>query len=202
MRIIGLTGGIACGKSNVSSVLRSLGAWIIDGDEISRELSAPDGMALPKIRSAFGDEVFLPDGTLNRKALGSLVFSDRAARECLDSIMQPLIKERIINGITEAKKAGCPVCILDMPLLYEKGLDSLCDRVWCVSLPEHLQLSRLMERDGLSREEALSRMRSQMSASEKAARAEVVIDTSGPIDYTQSMIPPLYRQELLLDQTS
>jgi len=196
MRIIGLTGGIACGKSNISQTLAELGAVIIDGDLLSRELTAPDGAALPDIRKAFGDGVFLPDGTLNRRALGAVIFGDDKARQTLDSIMQPLLWQLIERRIEEARAANAPMCVLDMPLLYEAGLDRLCERVWCAWIPRETQLARLIARDGFSREEAEARLRSQMPADEKASRADVVIDTSGSIGYTKSMIPDYYAAEL------
>ncbi len=195
MLVLGLTGGIACGKSTISLTLRALGAVIIDGDVLSRELTAKDGAALPAIRQAFGDGVFHPDGTLNRRALGALVFSDDEARDQLDGIMQPMLRELILQGITSARNAGAAVCVLDMPLLYEKNLDSLCDRIWCAYIPRETQLERLMARDGFTREEAEARLRSQLPADEKAARADVVIDTSGLIQYTKESVISLYAKE-------
>ena len=195
MRIIGLTGGIACGKSTISLTLRELGAMIVDGDVLSRELTCPGGRALPAIRQAFGDDVFQPDGTLNRRALGDIVFRDASARALLDGIMQPLLLEMIQEAIADARKQGARICVLDMPLLYEKGLDALCDRVWCAWLPRETQLQRLMERDGFSREEAEARVNSQLPVDEKAARADIIIDTSGTIQYTKSCIIELYARE-------
>ncbi len=196
MLTLGLTGGIACGKSTISLTLQELGAVIIDGDVLSRELTAPGGAALPALREAFGPEAFHPDGTLNRRALGALVFADDRARETLDGIMQPLLRGMILQGIQEARSSGASVCVLDMPLLYEKGLEGLCDRVWCACIPRETQLSRLMERDGFTREEALARLRSQLPAEEKAARADVVIDTSGTIQYTKGCVIALYAKEV------
>lgn len=198
MRIIGLTGGIACGKSNVSDALRELGAAVIDGDVLSRELTAPGGAALPAIRQTFGGAVLHPDGTLNRRALGDVVFSDSAARRTLDALMQPLLRALILRRVEDARVSGAALCVLDMPLLYEAGLDALCDRVWCVYVPEETQLRRLMARDGFTREQALARIRSQMPAREKADRAQVIIDTGGDIDYTRAKVPALYAQELAL----
>lgn len=198
MRVIGLTGGIACGKSNVSETLRDLGAVIIDGDVLSRELTAPGGEALPAIRARFGDGVFHEDGTLNRRRLGAVIFGNDEARLALDHIMQPLLWALIRRRMEEARAAGSAICVLDMPLLYEAGLDALCDTVWCVYIPEETQIERLMARDGFTREEALSRLRSQMPAKEKAEKAQVVIDTSGSISYTKAMLPELYARELRL----
>lgn len=196
MQIIGLTGGIACGKSTISLTLRELGAVIIDGDLLSRELTQPAGAALPAIRQHFGEGVFHPDGTLNRRALGDCIFRDDAARAALDGVMQPLLLACIRRDMEAARTAGAQVCVLDMPLLYEKGLDALCDRVWCAWLPRETQLQRLMARDGFTREEAEIRIASQMSSDEKAARADVVIDTSGSIQYTKDGILSLYAREI------
>ena len=196
MLILGLTGGIACGKSTISLTLRELGAVIVDGDALSRELTAPMGTALPAIRSRFGNDVFLADGTLDRRALGSIVFRSDEARAALDDIMQPLLLDMIRQRISEARAGGAAVCVLDMPLLYEKGLDRLCDRVWCAWLPHETQLSRLMARDGFTREEAQSRIDSQLPTDEKAAHADVVVDTSGPIQYTKDCILDLYATEV------
>lgn len=196
MLVLGLTGGIACGKSTISLTLAELGAIIVDGDVLSRELTAEGGCALPAIRSAFGDGVFHPDGTLDRRALGAVVFADKAALATLDGIMQPLLREMIVERITKARQSGASVCVLDMPLLYEKELDGLCDRVWCAYIPRETQLERLMARDGFTREEAEARLRSQLPAEEKAARADVVIDTSGPIQYTKESVISLFRQEV------
>lgn len=198
MRTVGLTGSIACGKSNVSAVLRELGAAVVDGDLLSRELTAPGGPALPAIREAFGGGVFLSDGTLNRRALGDVVFASDAARKRLDGLMQPLLRSLILRRMEEARAGGAKICVLDMPLLFEAGLDALCDTVWCVHLPREEQLRRLMARDRLTLSQAESRLRSQLSSDEKAARAQVVIDTSGSIDDTRAMIPALYARELAL----
>lgn len=192
MLVLGLTGGIACGKSNISQTLQELGAVIVDGDVLSRELTANGGAALMDIRAAFGDSVFHPDGTLNRRALGSIVFQDDQARDTLDNIMQPLLLTLILRDIEDARNAGASVCVLDMPLLYEKDIDRLCDQVWCAYVPREVQLSRLMARDGFTLEEAEARLRSQLPADEKAARADVVIDTSGPMDYTKEYVISLY----------
>ena len=125
-----------------------------------------------------------------------MVFADTAALATLDGIMQPLLREMIVERITKARQSGASVCVLDMPLLYEKELDGLCDRVWCAYIPRKTQLERLMARDGFTREEAEARLRSQLPAEEKAARADVVIDTSGPIQYTKEGVISLFRQEV------
>lgn len=196
MRVIGLTGGIACGKSTISAALRDMGAIIIDGDVLSRELTAPGGSALPAIREHFGDGVFFPDGTLDRRQLGAIIFGSDEERLCLDGIMQPMLRRMILEGIEQARLSGADLCVLDMPLLYEAGLETLCDRVWCAWVPRETQLARLMARDGFTLEEAEARLRSQLPADEKAARADVVIDTGDTIQHTADRLPALLREEL------
>ena len=195
MRILGLTGGIACGKSTIAEALRSLGAAIVDGDAISRGLTAPDGEALPGIRRLFGDGVFREDGTLNRGALGAIVFGDEKAMAEYNAMIQPMIMRKIDEAVEAARAAGSEVCVMDMPLLYEVGLDRRCDRVWCAYVPEEVQVRRLLERDGLGREAALQRIRSQLPTEEKAARADVVIDTDRPMEETAAMVRELYDRE-------
>ena len=132
MRIIGLTGGIACGKSTISLTLKSLGATIIDGDQLSRALTQPGGLALPAIRAEFGSEVFHADSTLDRRALGSLIFASDERRHALDDLMQPLLREMIEREILRAKEGGAKICVLDMPLLgdaWEMDIDSYTGRI-------------------------------------------------------------------------
>ncbi|MBO4471126.1 MAG: dephospho-CoA kinase [Clostridia bacterium] len=202
MRIIGITGSIACGKTTVSRELIRQGFPVIDGDVIARELTSSRGPAVESIRSAFGDRFISPDGSLNRRLMGSLVFSDPAARERLDQVMAPFLHRSIMDRIEEARVSGSPLCFLDMPLLYEKGYDRFCDTVWCVWLPEDMQLQRLMKRDGFSREEALSRMRAVMSSDQKADLSPVVIDNSGSVEDTLSRVSGLLETELSRTRSS
>ena len=184
MRLIGITGSIACGKSTVSRELLRMGYPVIDGDLLSRELTGPGGIAMEDIRVAFGDRFLLPNGSLNRSEMSRLVFSEPLARDRLDLVMAPHLKALTFKRIEEARSSGSVLCFLDFPLLYEKGYDQYCDSVWCIWLPEDLQLHRLIERDGYSRDEAMSRIQAVMSSDEKANRSAVVIDNSGPVEDT------------------
>ena len=196
MRVIGLTGGIACGKSTVSSWLKGQpDCRVIDGDLLSRNLTAVNGAARPALREAFWDAFFLSDGSLNRHRLGSLVFSSAAAREKLDAVMAPFLEEATAEAVQAARAAGVSLCFLDYPLLFEKGYDRLCDSVWCVFLPRALQLQRLMERDHLTEAEALARMDAVLSSEKKAERSNVVIDNSGTVEFTLSLLPVLLEEE-------
>ena len=196
MRIIGLTGSIACGKSTVSKELIRQGFPVIDGDLLARELTAPGGAAVNDIRSAFGDRYILPDGSMDRQAMGKLVFSDPLARNRLDHVMAPYLRDATVERIEQCRAQGAKLCFLDMPLLFEKGYDRYCDAVWCVWLPEDIQLQRLMERDGYTREESLSRMRAVMSSDEKANRSSVIIDNSGTREETLRFVDELLQREI------
>lgn len=198
MRVLGLTGSVGSGKSHVSDYLSSLGARIVDGDKISHALTAPGGSALPDIRRVFGDSVFHSDGTLNRKALAGIVFSSDDMRSQLNAVIQPMILDEIHAQMEKARTDQCPVCVLDMPLLFEEHLDTLCDSIWCVYLPQELQIRRIMERDGCSASDALARIHAQMDAREKANRSHVVIDTSGTFEETDAQVLPCYQRELRL----
>ena len=167
MYTIAVTGGIACGKSTVASILRELGATVIDADQIAKSFTEPGGQAAPMILEAFG--------TLDRKALASIVFSDQKSRERLNAIVHPLVQqemERLLAGLQT------PVAVAEIPLLYESGMEDIADEVWAVYADEETQIRRLARRNGLSREEALSRIHSQLPAEEKAKRADHVIDNS------------------------
>ena len=193
--VIGLTGGIACGKSNISDRLSSLGVPVIDAGRISRALTAPGGAALPGIRAAFG-EGFFPGGVLDRRALGALVFSDPEALNRLNGLTHPLILDEIGKQLDALNALGEPVCVLEAPLLFEAGLDRLCDTVWCAWIPEELQIQRLMERDGLTREEARRRIASQMPAAEKKRRSGLVINTGGSREESAALAEQAYRDLL------
>ena len=194
MIILGLTGGIACGKTTVADTLRNLGAAVVDGDAISHAMTAPGGPALPAIRESFGDDMFDSEGRLIRSRLAGVVFSDPAALETLNSVMQPMIREEILRQIRWNSEKSFPVCVLDMPLLFEEHLDRLCDLVWCVYLDRETQIRRLTERDGCTRDQALSRIASQMSTEEKAARSQLVISTQGTMEETRRLTEDAYHQ--------
>ena len=183
---IGLTGSIACGKSTVSKFLCEQGYTVVDADAISHRLTAPGGDALPAIREAFGDAVFCGDA-LDRRALGALVFADSSKRQALNAILHPMILERIYSEL-DAGDAPDTLIFGDIPLLYECHMEEHFDRIWVVSAQEETQLDRLMQRDGLTKEEALSRIRSQMPLEEKRRRADAVIHTDGPILQTQRQV--------------
>ena len=190
--IIGLTGGIATGKSQSSKIFKELGCYIIDADKLSRTLTAKDSKCLKDIVGTFGTDVLKDDGTLNRKKLGSIVFNDKQAKMELERIIHPHIIRKTNEKIT--KKYSSTDIIVDAPLLFEVGLDRVCDTVIVVYAKYHLQLSRLMKRDNLSKEEAIKRIALQMPIEDKMKLADITIDNSGTLAELKKNVKFVYKQ--------
>ena len=181
MKIVGLTGGISSGKSTVSSYLKQLKIPVIDADEVARKVVEPNSQGARKIRKTFSSDVFEEDGSLNRQKLGALIFSNAENRQKLDDLLQPLIKITILNEIEEYRQKGENMIVLDLPLLFEKQYEELCEEIIVVYIPKELQLERLMRRNQYTKQEALSRIDSQLSIEEKRKRATVLLDNQGTI---------------------
>lgn len=196
MKIIGLTGGIACGKSTVSAYLKQKGAYIIDGDAIAWQLSEPNKPIWQAYVHHFGNEILNEDNSLNRRLIGQKVFSDELERKWMNETMHPLIKAAILEEIDNCKNRKEAVVILDIPLLYEANWDKFADEVWVVKIPRTLQIERIKDRDGLSKQEAIARIDSQMSVEEKAKRADVVIDSSNAPDITLKIVDKIWSERL------
>jgi dephospho-CoA kinase len=190
MVVIGLTGGIGTGKSAVARMLAELGAAVIDSDVLAREVVAPGQPALAEIAAAFGPEVLAPDGSLDRRALGRIVFSDAAARRRLEAITHPRIRAESARRVEAAEAAGYKVCVCDVPLLYEVGYDllGLYDEIWVVTAPEEVQLARIRARDRLDEDAARARLRAQWPLALKAQRADRVIDNGGDLAATRRQV--------------
>lgn len=185
MRVIGLTGGIASGKSTVSYILKSLGAVIIDADKVARKVVEPGQPAWQDIVKEFGQQVLNEDMTINREVLGKLVFSDQSLLAKLNRITHPRVIECFREELARmARENPEAVVVLDVPLLFESGMYRLADEIWVVWANEKVQLERLMEREGFTPEEAWQRIRAQMPLEEKARRADRVINNSGTLDET------------------
>lgn len=193
MRVVGLTGGIACGKSTVSGMLRRLGVAVVDADRIAREVVAPGSAALEAILREFGPEVRRPDGTLDRARLGQLVFGDPVARARLDALVHPAIRARSAEALLELARAGARVAVYDAALILENGLAGTLDGLVVVAVPEPVQVERLMARDGLDRAAALARVRAQMPLAEKIAAADWVVDNSGTIEETELRVAGVWQ---------
>jgi len=178
VRLVGLTGGIATGKSTFAAALRALGVPVLDADLLARQVVAPGTPALAGIVGAFGPGVVGPDGALDRKALGALVFADPAARRRLEAITHPAIRAAMAAETARLAAAGHDLAFYDTPLLFEVGLDQAMALTVVVFAPPEAQVARLMARDGFSRAEAEARLAAQLPVAEKAARADVVIDNA------------------------
>lgn len=194
MRVIGLTGGIASGKSTVTGMLRDMGARVADTDAIAREVVAPGRPAWEDIVAWLGRDILLADGAIDRRKLGELVFADSSARARLEAITHPRIAAAVKAAVAAAAAEGLPAVVLDVPLLYEAGWDKDVDEVWVVYVDEATQLSRLLARDDLTPDEARARMAAQMSLAEKARRADVVIDNGGDLAKTREQTAAAWRR--------
>ena len=194
---IGLTGGIASGKSTVSEAFARLGAKVLDADEVAREVVLPGKPAWTKLRHTFGSEFFHPDGRLNRSKLRRLVFADPEQRSRLNAIVHPEVMSEIDFRFEQlTSSAEHAVVLVDVPLLLEVEAADRFDRVVVVYVNETVQLGRLMERDGLSAEEASQALSTQIPLRDKVKQADFVIDNSGTLEETQAQVEKVW-QELL-----
>jgi len=193
---IGLTGGIATGKSTVAKLLTERGAILIDLDKIAREVVEPGQPALLAIAERFGQAMLQPDGTLDRKKLGAVVFSDPAERKALEAITHPAIRAVMKERMAQYE-ADDPdrLVVVDVPLLYESKLEGYFEQVMVVYVPRETQMRRLIERDGLTPEEAEMRLGAQMDIEEKKRRADVLIDNSGTPEETDKQIGRFWREK-------
>ena len=195
MKVIGLTGNIACGKSAVARMFEELGARVIDADRIARLVVDPGEPAWKEIVKTFGKEILNQDGTINRGRLGEIVFNDKEKRETLNGITHPRIIERIKELIEEAGRENVEVVIVEAALIVEKGgMKPLINDLIVVTADEKAQIRRLMGRDRFSREAALSRIRSQIPLSEKVGLATYVIDNSGTLEETRRQVEEVWKR--------
>ncbi|MCJ0433590.1 dephospho-CoA kinase, partial [Clostridioides difficile] len=185
MLILGLTGGIGCGKSSLSNIFRNLNIPIVDADIISRKIFE-DKLLLEKVFVHFGQSIKNDDGTLNRKALGKIVFSDEEKLKELNNLTHPRIREKIISEIEKLRKKGENIVVLDAAILVESGFLDMVDKLLVVTCKQEVQISRIQKRDNCSEQEALSRINSQMSQEEKSKYGDYIIDNSGTITELES----------------
>ncbi len=194
MITVGLTGGIATGKSTVARILREAGAHVIDADRIAREVVGRGRPAWRDIVEHFGKEVLRPNGEIDRARLGDIIFNDPEQQAALNRIVHPRVFADIeAQRARIAETAPHAVVVLDIPLLFEAGNHRDLAEVIVVYAPEPVQLARLMQRDGLSRRDALARIHSQMPIEEKKKRATRVIDNSGDLADTRRQALAVYR---------
>ena len=196
-RVVGLTGGIGSGKSSVASLLRALGALLIDADAIVHELQGPGSPLLGEMVREFGPGILDANGALARETLGQIVFADAEKRARLGAIVHPRVGVEMARRLEAARARGVPLVVLDVPLLLEgrAGASGLpYEAVIVVWAPESVQLERQMRRDGRDRDESLRRIRAQMPLDEKRRLADHVIDNSGSLEDTERQVRALYRQ--------
>lgn len=194
---IGLTGGVAAGKSTVAACLAKLGAEVVDADQIARALTAPQGAALPAVIQAFGSDVIAADGGLDRMAMRLRIFADADARRRLEAILHPLILKRVRSLLARSR---APYVVLVVPLLVEVWSDyrDLIDRVLLVDCDEALQISRVMQRDGISEALARNMLAAQASRQVRLALADDVLDNGKDLDALASRVRDLHDRYLKL----
>ncbi|MBL6007713.1 dephospho-CoA kinase [Bacillus halotolerans] len=186
--VIGLTGGIASGKSTVANMLIDKGITVIDADIIAKQAVEKGMPAYRQIIDEFGEDILLENGDIDRRKLGALVFTNEQKRLALNSIVHPAVREEMLKRRDESIANQETFVVLDIPLLFESKLESLVDKIIVVSVTKELQLERLTKRNQLTEEEALSRIRSQIPLEEKVSRADNVIDNSGTLEETKQQL--------------
>jgi len=195
MLIVGLTGGVASGKSTVSKILREEGAYIIDADQIARELVQPQQPAWNELVKVFGEEILQEDGTIHRKKLADKVFADLKQRELLNQILHPRIREEMDRRTKEiGQKDPEAIVVIDAPLLVERGEHHEMDKLIVVTSTQTQQIKRLKDRDGISPEEALKMLSSQMPLEKKIELADFVIQNEGSLEETKKKAKEIFRE--------
>jgi dephospho-CoA kinase len=194
MRVVGLTGGIGCGKSTVAEIFRQLGAYIIDADQLARRVVAPGRPALAEIRKVFGEDMLSPDGTLNRKKLADRVFKDPAARRELERLTHPRIGEEILAELGIATAKECKLAVIDAALLVESASASWLRPLILVVADEETRIERVCGRDSVCAEDVRARIKNQASDEERREKADHVIENNGDLDTLKSQVSRLFRE--------
>ncbi|EAD5326804.1 dephospho-CoA kinase [Listeria monocytogenes] len=187
-KTIGLTGSVATGKSTVSNMIQQAGIPLVDADVAARKVVEPGTEGLKEIVAYFGEEILLADGTLDRAKLGEIIFKDKEKREKLNEITHPRVKDYMLEARERFFRAGEELVFFDIPLLFESHLESLVDQIVVVWTTPETELKRLMERNNLTKEDALRRIESQMGIDEKARKADFVIDNNESLEKTQKQV--------------
>lgn len=186
--ILGLTGGIATGKSTVTGMLRERGIPVIDADQIAREVVEQGKPAYDAIIGHFGRDILLADGQIDRKKLGEIVFSDESERQKLNAIVHPEVRRVMREEAEAAEKNGASIVFMDVPLLYESKLQYMVEKIVVVYAPATMQLARMMERDELEEEQAQKRLRAQFPIEQKREEADFLIDNSRSREETERQV--------------
>lgn len=200
MVVIGLTGGIASGKSTISRMLMAMKIPVIDADLTAREVVKPETDTLKGLVKQFGDDILHTDGTLNRKKLADIVFKNEESLNKLNSIIHPAIKDAIINKLNEYKVSGAKYCVVDAALLVEASFIDMVDYVILVYINRRTQIERLMNRDNISMEEAERKIASQMCLEEKKKYANYLIDNNHAVEYTRLQLNSIVKEIFNLEE--
>lgn len=184
-QIIGLTGSIATGKTSVSQFLRSLNYEVIDADEISRNLLQVNGKCYDEVIATFGRKYLKNDLSIDRLKLGKLIFNDKNAKKKLEAIIHPQVIEESLRQIEESEDE---IIFLSVPLLFESKMDKLCDKIICVFVSYETQIKRLMERDKITKEEAINKINAQMPIISKLAKSDYVVDNNDTLHKTYQQV--------------
>ena len=198
MLVIGLTGSIGTGKSEAARQLEALGASIISADQVGHEAYTPNTEAWEHVVSAFGDEILQDDGEIDRRKLGTIVFSDPGQLERLNQIMHPRMAQMVADKVEVLRGQGVEVVVVEAALLFEAGWDSLVEEVWTTDSPEQAVIERLKVRNGMSEEEARKRMSSQMGRTERLDRSDYVIENSGDMVALRVAIKELWDRRVAI----
>ena len=188
MRVIGLTGGIASGKTTVSNLFKISGVPVIDADLVARQVVEKGTIGLSALVNRFGEAILNTDGTLNRTELGKRMFSEEEIRSEVNDILQPLIRQEIISRLQAYKDQGKTLIVLDVPLLFEMHYENLCDDIIVVAVSVETQIARMEKRNGYTRQEALERIQSQMPLEEKVKRATIVWSNEGTLQELEQKV--------------
>ncbi len=200
MVVVGLTGGMGTGKSEVSRMLQDLDAVLINADQVGHETYAPGTGAWRDVVDAFGEEVLHPSGEIDRRKLGSIVFNDPQALAQLNAIMHPRMAGVIDERIGELKKRGVGVIVLEAALLIEANWTPLTDEVWVVTAPEDIAVQRIRARSGLAEDAIRARIRTQLPQEERVRRADAVIGNAGSLEELRQAVTDLWKQRILARQ--
>lgn len=173
--VLGLTGGIGCGKTAVSNLFESFDIAVVDADIVARQVVEPKTQGLTAIVKHFGSDILLSDGTLNRGELRERIFTSPSDKEWLNALLHPLIRKKLLNDINNAKSA---YVILVAPLLFENKLDQYCNRTLLIDVPTHVQIQRTIKRDGVSKTQVKAIIASQMSREDKQQKADDILDNN------------------------
>ena len=197
MIVIGLAGGIGSGKSEVARVLAELGAVVLDADKLGHEVYLPNTDGWREVVATFGEDVLLPSGEVDRRALGGKVFGNPEAMAKLNAIAHPRIRQKLAEGIEEQTRMGTHVVVMDAAILIEAGWTDLADEVWVATAPEAHVIQRLQARSNLTEEQIRSRMASQMSTEERVTHAHVVVSNDGDLEELQRKVKALWEDRLV-----